>query len=55
MVAVVPLVTLVSLSTLITLTSAVTVQKPLLQLPDDAARNLQTVKDMFLDSYNAYK
>ena len=55
MVFVIPLTTLVSLSALFALTSAVVVQKPLLQLPADAAQNRQTVKDMFLYSYNAYK
>ena len=55
MVFVTPIATLVLLSTLSTFSSAVTVQKPLLQLPADAAQNLQTVKDMFLYSYNAYK
>lgn len=50
-----PLATLISLSTLSSLASAVTVQKPLLELPADAAQNRQTVKDMFLYSYDAYK
>jgi hypothetical protein len=50
-----PLTTLVSLSGLFALTSAVVVQKDLLQLPADATQNRQTVKDMFLYSYNAYK
>jgi hypothetical protein len=50
-----PLATLITISTLITFASAVTVQKPLLQLPADAAQNRQTVKEMFLYSYNAYK
>jgi hypothetical protein len=55
MVLVAPLTTLVSLSTLFCFTSAATVQKPLLQLPADAAQNLQAVKDIFLYSYDAYK
>jgi len=55
MVFVTPLATLVFLSTLSGLSSAATVQKPLLQLPADAAQNRQAVKDMFLYSYNAYK
>ncbi|KAF9653536.1 glycoside hydrolase family 47 protein [Thelephora ganbajun] len=51
MVFVTPLSTLVLLSTLSTLAqvSGATVQKPLLQLPADAAQNRQTVKDMFLN------
>ena len=55
MVFVTSLATLVSLSTLISMASAVTVQKPFLMLPADAAQNRQTVKDMFLYSYDAYK
>jgi mannosyl-oligosaccharide alpha-1,2-mannosidase len=55
MVLVAPFVTLVSLSALTTLASAVTVQKPLLQLSADAAQNRKAVKDIFLYSYNAYK
>lgn len=55
MVFTLPFFTLLSLSAFATLTSAVTVQKPLLQLPPDAAQNRETVKDMFLSSYNAYK
>lgn len=55
MVLATPLATLITLSTLTILTSAATVQKPLLQLPADAAQNCQTVKEMFLFSYNAYK
>ena len=50
-----PLVTLISLSALSSLASAATVQKPLLQLPPDAAQNRQTVKDMFTYSYDAYR
>ena len=46
---------LVSLSTLIIAASGATVQKPSLTLPADAAQNRQTVKDMFLYSYDAYK
>ena len=34
---------------------AVTVQKPDLSLPESAAANRQAVKDIFLESYNAYK
>ena len=55
MVFVTPLATLVSLSTLSSFVSAATVQKPLLQLPADAAQNLEAVKDIFLYSYDAYK
>ena len=55
MVFVTPFVTLVSLYTLSTLASGVTVQKADLQTPADAAQNLQTVKEMFSYSYNAYK
>ena len=55
MVFVAPLAALVSLSTLFSVTSAATVQKPLLQLPADAAQNRQAVKDMFLYAYDAYK
>ena len=55
MVFVTPLSTVLLLSALFCFTSAATVQKPLLQLPADAARNRQAVKDMFLYSYDAYK
>jgi len=55
MVFVTPFATLLSLSTLFSFVSAATVQKPLLQLPADAAQNRQAVKDMFLYSYDAYK
>ena len=55
MVFVTPIAALVLLSTLSSFSYAATVQKPLLRLPADAAQNLQTVKDMFLYSYNAYK
>jgi len=55
MVFVTPIATLVSLSTLSIFASAGTVQEPLLQLPASAAENRQTVKDMFLYSYDAYK
>lgn len=57
MVFIAPLVTFVSLSlsTLVSLASAAAVQKPLLQLPADAVQNRQTVKDMFLYTYDAYK
>lgn len=55
MVPTTPLATLVLLSTLFSLASAATIQKPLLQLPTDAAQNLQAVKDIFLYSYDAYK
>ena len=50
-----PLASLASLSALFSFTFAATVQQPLLQLPADAAQNRQTVKDMFLYSYDAYK
>lgn len=55
MVFVTPLITLILFSVLSSFASAATVQKPLLQLPADAAQNRQTVKDMFLHSYDAYK
>lgn len=55
MVFVTPLATLVSLSVLSGFGSAATVQKPLLQLPTDAAQNRQIVKDMFVYTYDAYK
>ena len=55
MVLVAPLATLISLSILSTVASAATVQKPFLMMPADAAKNRDTVKDMFLYSYNAYK
>jgi len=55
MVFVTPLSTVLLFFTLFGFTSAATVQKPLLQLPVDAAQNRQAVKDMFLYSYDAYK
>ena len=55
MVFITPLVTLVLLYTLSTLASGITIQKTDLQTPADAAQNLQTVKEMFSYSYNAYK
>jgi hypothetical protein len=55
MVFVAPLITLVALSTLSALTRAATVQNSPLQLPASAAQNRQTVRDMFVYSYDAYK
>jgi len=55
MVFLTPLATFISLSTLSIMASAVTVQKPFLMMPKDAAKNCETVKGMFLESYNAYK
>ena len=55
MVSVTPLTTLVLLSTLFSLVSAATIQKSFLTLPESATQNRQTVKDMFLYSYDAYK
>jgi len=55
MVFVTPLATLVSLSALSGSAYAAMIQKPLLRLPASAVENRQTVKDMFLYSYDAYK
>ena len=55
MVFITPLATLISLSTLSNMASAVTVQKPFLMMPKDAAQNCEAIKDMFLNSYNAYR
>jgi len=55
MVFVTPLSTVLLLSALFCFISAAAIQEPLLQLPADASRNRQAVKDMFLYSYDAYK
>ena len=49
------LTALVTLSALFSIASAATIQNPSLLLPADAAQNLQTVKGMFLYTYDAYK